>query len=151
MLIAQSFKHRLFGIYSSFAIYTLAKFASTVPHTIRKRKRFFTMSSTAPLPAFELTPEQKYEFDLQGYILLEQHYDAARRCPKRTPARLQSQHPSQGASFQVTRGGRANWKKLSQEELEELGAGLELGVAKRRRPPRLDSGVASPASPSGCS
>ena len=35
------------------------------------------MSSTAPLPAFELTPEQKYEFDLQGYILLEQHYDAA--------------------------------------------------------------------------
>ena len=35
------------------------------------------MSSTAPLPVFELTPEQKYEFDLQGYILLKQHYDAA--------------------------------------------------------------------------
>ena len=36
------------------------------------------MSSTDPLCTFELTPEQKYEFDLQGYILLAQHYDAGK-------------------------------------------------------------------------
>ncbi len=31
---------------------------------------------SAPEPAYELTPEQKYEFDLQGYIVLRQHFDA---------------------------------------------------------------------------
>ena len=34
------------------------------------------MSSSKTTPAYELTPEQKYEFDLQGYIVLKQHYDA---------------------------------------------------------------------------
>ena len=27
-------------------------------------------------PAHELTPEQKYEFDLRGYLVLRQHFDA---------------------------------------------------------------------------
>ena len=34
------------------------------------------MSSSEATTAYELTPEQKYEFDLQGYIVLKQHYDA---------------------------------------------------------------------------
>ena len=34
------------------------------------------MPSTESAPAFELTPEQKYQFDIQGYIVLKQHYDA---------------------------------------------------------------------------
>ncbi|MEE2872527.1 MAG: phytanoyl-CoA dioxygenase family protein [Candidatus Latescibacterota bacterium] len=35
------------------------------------------MPSIESAPAFELTAEQKYEFDLQGYIVLKEHYDAA--------------------------------------------------------------------------
>jgi len=35
------------------------------------------MSAPESAPAFELTPEQKYEFDIRGYIVLKQHYDAA--------------------------------------------------------------------------
>ena len=33
------------------------------------------MSPTESAPAFELTPEQKYQFDLRGYFVLEGHYD----------------------------------------------------------------------------
>ncbi len=33
------------------------------------------MESSESTPAFELTPEQKYEFDLRGYFVLRQHYD----------------------------------------------------------------------------
>ena len=32
------------------------------------------MESSESAPAFELTPEQKYQFDLQGYFVLRQHY-----------------------------------------------------------------------------
>ena len=35
------------------------------------------MTTTETAPAFELSPEQKYQFDLQGYFVLKQHYDAA--------------------------------------------------------------------------
>ena len=33
------------------------------------------MPSIDPAPAFELTPEQKYQLDLQGYFVLKQYYD----------------------------------------------------------------------------
>ena len=33
------------------------------------------MTSSESARAFELTPEQKYEFDLRGYIVLRRHYD----------------------------------------------------------------------------
>ncbi len=33
------------------------------------------MTSTETALAFELTPEQKYHFDIKGYFVLEQHYD----------------------------------------------------------------------------
>ena len=42
-----------------------------------KKEVFITMSSAGSAPVFELTPEQNYEFDLQGYIVLRAHYDAA--------------------------------------------------------------------------
>ncbi len=32
------------------------------------------MTASEPAPAFQLSPEQKYEFDLRGYIILRQHY-----------------------------------------------------------------------------
>ena len=34
------------------------------------------IESSESAAAFELTPEQKYEFDLKGYIILKGHYDA---------------------------------------------------------------------------
>ena len=33
--------------------------------------------SSESASSFELSPEQKYRFDLQGYIVLEGHYDDA--------------------------------------------------------------------------
>jgi ectoine hydroxylase-related dioxygenase (phytanoyl-CoA dioxygenase family) len=33
------------------------------------------IESSESAAAFELSPEQKYQFDLQGYIVLKQHYD----------------------------------------------------------------------------
>ena len=35
------------------------------------------MSNTKNTASSELTPEQKYEFDIKGYIVLKEHYDAA--------------------------------------------------------------------------
>ena len=35
------------------------------------------MSNTKNTASTELTPEQKYEFDIKGYIVLKEHYDAA--------------------------------------------------------------------------
>ena len=35
------------------------------------------MPSTESAPTFELTPQQQYQFDLQGYFVLKQHYNTA--------------------------------------------------------------------------
>ena len=34
------------------------------------------MPPVIPNPTYKLTPEQQYEFDVKGYIVLRDHYDA---------------------------------------------------------------------------